>query len=84
MKASLLYKLTKDLNKNGVKIESLSYSEAKNKILILNLVSSKDKKITNLVKFLTNKYQNQFHFSLTKIYYEKSENKYLSELKVNL
>ena len=84
MKADLLYRLTKDLNTNDVEIESLSYSQDTQKILTLNLVSSKDQKITDLLKFLTKKYQNKFHFSLTKISFEDDSKKYFSELKVSL
>jgi len=84
MKAKLLYKLTQDLNKNDVKLESLSYHESNDKVLVLNLVSTKDQKITDLLKYFTNKYQNKFHFTLTEILYEKKSKSYFSELKVNL
>jgi len=84
MKANLLYKLTKDLNANDVEIESLYYSQSSKKMFTLNLVSSKDTKITNLLKFLTKKYHNEFHFSLTKISYEYTNKKYFSKLKVIL
>jgi glycine cleavage system regulatory protein len=84
MKANLLYKLTKDLNEQNVKIESLRYEENKSKIFTLNLVSNEDNKITNLLKYFTNKYQNKFRFSLTEIYFNEKENKYFSTLNVSL
>jgi len=84
MKANLLYLLTKDLNKKNVKVESIKYGENNSKILTLNLVSNKDKKITDLLKCLTSKYQNKFHFSLTKISFDERENKYFSTLNVGL
>jgi anion-transporting ArsA/GET3 family ATPase len=84
MKANLLYLLTKDLNKKNVKVESIKYGENNSKILTLNLVSNKDKKITDLLKCLTSKYQDKFHFSLTKISFDERENKYFSKLNVGL
>jgi hypothetical protein len=84
MKANLLYLLTKDLNKKNVKVESIRYGENNSKILTLNLVSNKDKKITDLLKCLTSKYQDKFHFSLSKISFDERENKYFSKLNVGL
>ncbi len=84
MKANLLYKLTQDLNNNNVKVESLSYTQNDSKTLVLDLVSHKDQAITNLLKYLTKKYQNKFHFKLTEISYDDIEKQYFSELKVYL
>lgn len=88
MKANLLYKLTKDLNRYKVKLETIVYDEdAKDdptKHLKLGLVSSKDKKITDLIKYLTKTYEDKFHFSLEKISYEEDTKLYFSEVKVNL
>ena len=91
MKASLLDKLTSDLNKYDVKIESAFYNEtpkSKNadasKELKLNLVSSDDKKMTDLIKHLTKIYDKKFHFFIEKISYEESEKLFFGELKVEL
>jgi len=88
MKANLLYKLTKDLNRYKVRLETLSYDEnikdSLKKELILGLVSSKDKKITDLIKYLTKTYEGKFNFSLNEISYEKESKLYFSELKVTL
>ena len=88
MKANLLYKLTKDLNKYKVRLETLSYDEdvkdSSHKYLKFGLVSSRDKKITDLIKYLTKTYEGKFHFSLKDISYEKDSKLYFSELKVTL
>ena len=88
MKANLIYKLTKDLNRYKVRLETLSYDENikddPTKHLRLGLVSSKDKKITALIKHLTKKYEGIFHFSLNEISYEEDSKLYFSELKVTL
>jgi hypothetical protein len=85
MKANLLYKFIKDLNRYRVKIESISYGEKdKNKEFKLNLVSSTDKKITDLIKYLTRTYEGKFHFSINEISYKKESKLYFGELKVNL
>jgi len=88
MKANLLYKLTKDLNRYKVRLETLSYDENikgdPTKHLRLGLVSSRDKKITDLIKYLTKTYEGKFHFSLNEISYEEDSRLYFSELKVTL
>jgi hypothetical protein len=88
MKANLLYTLTKDINRYKVKLDSVVYDEdAKDdptKTLKLGLVSSKDKKITDLLKYLTSIYEDKFHFSLEKISYEEDTKLYYSEVKVSL
>ncbi|MCK4875794.1 MAG: hypothetical protein KAS26_08105 [Sulfurimonas sp.] len=91
MKADLLYKLTKDLSRYRVKAESISYSESEKtakteaiKQLKFGLVASKDKKITDLIKYLTRTYEGKFHFSINEISYEKESKLYFGELRVNL
>ena len=85
MKAKLLALLTKDLNKFYVQLEALSYTEESNsKVFNLNLVSSKDKRITKLLKYLTSKYEGKFHFSIEQILYKENYKKYFSELKVKV
>ncbi|MCK9454816.1 MAG: hypothetical protein WCY51_02535 [Sulfurimonas sp.] len=92
MKAELIHRLTKDLNRYSVKIESAFYSEAKEseksssliKELKLGLVSSNDKKITDLIKYLTKVYEGKFHFSIAEISYENESKLYFGELKVSL
>ncbi len=88
MKANLLYKFTKDLNRYKVRVESISYNENDKansaKEIKFALVSSKDKKITDLIKYLTRKYDGKFHFSLNEISYIKESKLYFGELKVSL
>ena len=89
MKANLLYTLTKDLNRYKVKLETVSYNEsAENnnsvKQLKFGLVSSKDKKITDLIKHLTKKYEGKYNFSIEEISYTEESKLYFGELKVNL
>ncbi len=83
MKAKLITLLVKDLNKYNIKVETITYSEAdKDKIFTINLLSSKDKKITQLLEYLTKEYDRKFKFSLEKISYNEDKKQYLSELKV--
>ena len=85
MKAKLLTLLTKDLNKYGVNLEAISYTEVEDKKNFkLFLVASKDKKITQLVEYLTKIHEKEFKFSLEEISYRDKEEKYFSELKVEI
>lgn len=85
MKAKLLSLLTKDLNKFGINIDSLAYKEdEKLKIFTLNLISKKDKKITEMVEYLTKTHDGVFNFSLEHIEFKKKSKKYFSELKVSI
>lgn len=85
MKAKLLALFTKDLNRFGVQLESLKYSEEKeSQAFTLNLVSLQDRKVTKLIEYLTKKHENSFTFSLEEISYDKDEKKYFSELKVRI
>lgn len=84
MKAKLLYTLTNDLNDIGVKVESLLYDQnSSSKKFTFNLVSTKDKIITQLLENLTKKYEKEFKFSLENISYKKESGQYFSELKVS-
>jgi len=85
MKAKHIALLTKDLNKFGVRIEALSYAETdKLKEFKFSLVSTKDKKTTQLVEYLTKIHDSEFKFSLEEIAYDKDSKKYFSELKVEI
>lgn len=85
MKAKLISELTKDLNSFDVQLQSLQYREENaTKQFSLNLVSSKDRKVTQLVEHLTKSYENKFRFELEDISYDKEVKKYLSELKVKV
>jgi len=86
MKAKLLSLLTKDFNKFGVKLDSLSYKENKEdgKTFSFNLVATKDKKITKLIEYLTKTHEGKFDFSLEEITYKKDFRRYFSELKVKI
>ena len=85
MKAKLLAQFSKDLNRFGVKVESVLYSESTGKKLFtLHLAATKDRKMTKLIEYLTSTYDKKFEFELEKIYYEESVKHYLSELKVEV
>ncbi|MDD3442864.1 MAG: hypothetical protein PHW89_06360 [Sulfurimonas denitrificans] len=91
MKADLLQIFTKDFNKFSLNLESIFYTEVQksqeveaSKEFKFGLVSVNDKKITDLIKYLTKIYGEKFHFSLTKIVYDSEEKLYFGELKVNL
>lgn len=91
MKANLLQILTKELNDYDVKLETAFYSETEiadksstSKEFKFGLVSSNDKKITDLIKYLTKTYEGKFHFSINEISYKIEEKLYFGELKVNL
>ncbi len=85
MKGKLLSGITKDLNKYGVKLQSITYSETNTtKTFDLNLVSSKDRKITRLVEYLTEKYTGKFKYTVEKIYYDEDIRVYFSLLKMEI
>jgi len=86
MKAQLLSLLTKNLNKFGVRLDSLSYTETEKngKTFSFNLIATRDKKITRLLEYLTKTHENRFKFSLDEIEYDKESKRYLSNLKVTL
>ena len=83
MKAKLITTLTKDLNKYAVKIETIKYDQDENKKhFTFSLVSSKDKKVTQLLEYLTKQHDQVFKFALEDISYDKDKKLYFSELKV--
>jgi len=85
MKADLLSTLTKDITSYNVNIESLDYNENNNsKKINIDLVSSKDKKITQLIEYLTKVHEGEYKFSLKEISYDKESKKYFSKLKVKI
>ena len=86
MKAKLIATFTKDINRFKVNVQSISYTEddKTGKIFTLNLVSSKDRKITKLVEYLTKMYQNEYDFNLEEINFDDKLKVYQSELKVIL
>ena len=85
MKAKLLATFAKDLNIFQVNINSIIYSQANNqKVLSLHLIADKDRKITQLVKHLTKRYEGKFTFELKEIKFDEKLNSYFSELKVKI
>ncbi len=85
MKAKTIAKLTKDLNRFGVRLEGISYDEDENsKNFQLGLVSASDKKITQLIEYFTKTHEGVFRFSLEEISYEDESRKYFSEVKVSI
>lgn len=85
MKATLITSITGDLNKFSVKLASIQYSEENGeKILTFGLISSKDKKITQLLEYLTKERASIFKFTLDSIVYKENTNLYFSELQVKI
>lgn len=84
MKAKILTALTKDLNKYKVNLEEIGYSEKDTKELTLKLLSDDDKKITELIEYLTKTYRNKYRLSLESISYVNETKRYSGELKVKL
>ena len=83
MKAKLLTMFTKDLNKFTIKVNSIAYDEDKDKkTFTLNLLSKKDKEITQMIEYLTKAYEGKYDFSLRRIELKNEPNQYFSELKV--
>jgi hypothetical protein len=85
MKAKLLSLLTKDLNKFGINVNSITYKEdQKLRVFTLNILSRKDKKITEMLEYLTKTHEGVFDFSLEHIEFKEKSRKYYSELKVSI
>jgi hypothetical protein len=87
MKASRIAELTKDLNKYKVKLSEVHYiqdTKTNEKIFTLHLLSSKDKRLTNLVEWYTKTKSSQYKFSFEKIEFDPEKKLYSSELKVVL
>jgi len=87
MKAKRISSLTKDLNKYKVKLDEITYdenSETNEKKFTLRLLSSKDKRITNLIEWYTKTKSSQYTFSIEKIEFDEEKKIYSSLLKVVL
>ncbi len=85
MKAKLLTMFTSDFNKHEVRLESIIYTEdIKSKKFIFNLLSTKDKKITKLVEYLTKRYNNKYNFIIENIIYNDKTGQYSGSLEVSL
>ena len=85
MKAKHLTYLTKDLNKFSVMLTNIAYDENEsNKTFIFSLSSTSDKKITELLEYLTKTKTSTYKFSLEHIDFDEKEKSYISELKVKL
>jgi hypothetical protein len=87
MKAKRITSLTKDLNKYKVKLDQILYAEdnvSNEKTFTMHLLSSKDKRITNLIEWYTKTKSSQYRFSIQKLEYDEEKKIYSSELKVVL
>lgn len=91
MKAKHLTYLTKDFNRYAVMLKSVHYNEGNEtnetnatKTFTFSLSSTSDKKITELLEYLTKTKTDQYKFSLEHIDFDEKEKSYLSELKVDL
>ena len=87
MKAKRISSLTKDLNKYNVKLSGITYeqdSDTKEKSFTMNLLSKKDKRITNLIEWYTKTKSSQYSFSIKTIEFDEEKKIYSSVLKVVL
>ena len=87
MKAKRISDLTKDLNKYKVKLTELHYSEdakTEEKQFLLHLVSSKDKRITDLIEWYTKTKSSKYRFTIERIDLNEEKKIYTSILKVVL
>jgi len=87
MKAKRISDLTKDLNKYSVKVDTILYNEdpaTKEKLFTLHLLSSKDKRITDLIEWYTKTQSSKYRFSIKTIEFDEEKKLYSSELKVVL
>ncbi len=87
MKAKRITDLTKDLNKYKVKLKALHYSEdakTKQKKFLLSLISSQDKRITDLIEWYTKTQSSKYSFTIERIEFDAESKTYSSELKVVL
>ncbi len=85
MKGKLLTLLTKSLNKYNVHLKTISYDEdEKSRFFTFGLVANNNKKITQLVEYLTRKYTGRFKFNLEEIIFNEEDGSYFSELKVGI
>lgn len=85
MKAKIIYFLTTKLNDHDILIQSIFYNEQKNiKNFTFNLISDKDRDVTQFLEDITNTSQENYLFTLENISFDKELNKYTSKLKVVL
>ena len=85
MKSKHLTYLTKDLNKYSVMLTNIKYSEDnESKAFVFSLSATSDKKITELLEYLTKTKTNTYKFSLEHIDFDEKEKSYISDLKVKL
>ncbi len=80
---SALYTETLNIHNNDKNSTNTNNSGIK-KELSMGLVSTDDKKMTDMIKYLTKAYEGRFHFSINEISYEEKTKLYFSELKVSL
>ncbi len=85
MKAKRIAYLTKALNKYGVQLKKIDYTQ-KNKqhYFTLTLLARHNKTITDLIKYLTKTDAKIYAFSLKNIIYNDKKKHYVSKLKVTL
>ncbi len=85
MKSKHLTYLTKDFNRYSVMLKNVHYNETNSsKTFVFSLTSTSDKKVTELLEYLTKTKTDKYKFSLEHIDFDEKEKNYISELKVNL
>jgi hypothetical protein len=85
MKSKHLTSLTHDFNRFSVNLKKISYEENNDtQVFTFSLRSSSDKKITELLKHLTDTKTGTYKFSLERIEFDEQEKSYTSELKAEL
>ena len=85
MKSKHLTSLTHDFNRFAVNLKKVDYAENNDtQVFTFTLKSNSDKKITELLKHLTNTKTATYKFSLERIEFDEQEKTYSSELKAEL
>lgn len=82
MKAKHITNLTKDLNRFNVGASSIFYSEDNiTKTFTMHLIANKDRELTDLIKYLTDKRKKDYFFNTKTITLDPVTSKYLCVLK---
>ncbi|BBG65688.1 hypothetical protein NNO_0985 [Hydrogenimonas sp.] len=81
MKAKTIVGLGNDMTKFGVRVTKISDED---NLFTLTLYARSEKKITQFIKFLTDKYENRIHADIDKIYKDEKTGIYHGDLKVTV
>lgn len=85
MKGEIMAALTKELNRYKIGVSDITYTEDNaSKYFVFDLMSEKDKQITDLLAFLTKSKTDRFSYYLETIYLDDESDYYRGKLKVVL